>query len=208
MDTYPLFAALAEPEPNAVGLSGPADGVLWFTQWTLAVLLVVGNTALAVPILTGRFDVRRVKAVAALSSRMLVFLGVTHIAGGVGLVLPQATGVLPWLTPVAALALSAQALMASGFHLRAHEEALEPALWGVLFAVVAVGRLDLLGIDASIHGGFLIPTIGVLAVALTVNMVVLLRGPRNPFTNLYPSRTESGIAPRGSPRRCRREVPS
>lgn len=157
---------------------------LWIVQGALGIALVFGNVAAAFIILTGRFDAAGVPAVAALSGRMLAFLGITHVAGGLGLVLPQLTDVLPGLTPVAALALAVQALMASGFHLRAREEALEPALWGALFAVVATGRIDLLGFTSPIPDQTLVVTICVLLVALMVNLVVLLRGPRHPFRTL------------------------
>lgn len=185
MHTLTSFSAFL-PATNLDGasLSGPADTFLWIVQGALAIALVGGNLAAAILIRTGRLDAFRIPAVAALSARMLAFLGISHVVGGLGVVLPQLTGVLPWLTPVAGLALAVQALMASGFHLRAGEEALEPALWGALFAVVAVGRIDLLGFASPIPDTALVVTICALLVALTVNLVTLLRGPRNPFRTL------------------------
>lgn len=162
-------------------LSGSSDTFLWIVQWSLAVSLVVGNTLAAVVLLTGRLDRSRIPALAALSGPMLVFLGASHVAGGLGLVLPQLTGVLPWLTPTAALALAVQAFMAAGFHLRAREEALEPALWGALFAVIAVGRIDLADFASPISGTAIVVATVVVLIAATINMVILLRGPRNPF---------------------------
>jgi hypothetical protein len=180
MDTLTSFAT-SLPATGAAALTGAADAFLWAVQGTLALAVVGGNTAAAVVIRTGRFDAARVPAVSALSARTLAFLGVTHVAGGLGLVLPQLTGVLPWLTPVAGLALAVQAFMAAGFHLRAGEEVLEPALWGALFAVVAIARIDLLGVASPIPGTALVVTVCALLVALAVNLVVLLRGDRNPF---------------------------
>src|SRR3954470_20192654 len=45
-------------------------------------------------------------------------IGVLEILGAVGLVLPAATGILPWLTPVAALSLAALMALAAIYHLR------------------------------------------------------------------------------------------
>ena len=185
MDTLISFSV----SPSATSLDGAfpssaTDTFLWVVQWILATSIVGANLLTAVLIFTGRLDTFRIPAVAALSVRMLAFLGITHIAGGVGLVLPQLTGVLPWLTPVAALALAVQAFMASGFHLRAGEEALEPALWGALFTVVAVGRINLLGVDSPISDTALVVMICALLVALAVNLVFLLRSSRNPFRAL------------------------
>lgn len=188
MDTISSFSPPLPATPatshDGASLSGVADAVLWVMQGALAVPLVVLTVVTAVLIRTGRFDAFLIPAVAALSGRMITLIGITHLLGGLGLVLPHLTGVLPWLTPVAGLALAVQAFMASGFHLRAREEALEPALWGVLYVVIAVGRIDLLGIDSPIPDLALVVTICALLVALAANLVVLLRGPRNPFRAL------------------------
>jgi uncharacterized membrane protein YphA (DoxX/SURF4 family) len=39
------------------------------------------------------------------SENFVRFIGVAELLGAVGLILPALTGILPWLTPVAALAL-------------------------------------------------------------------------------------------------------
>ncbi|MEU3273457.1 acetyltransferase [Saccharomonospora sp. NPDC006951] len=199
MDTLTSFSAfLSTMNPGGAALSGPADTFLWIVQGALAIGLVGGNLAAAILIGTGRLEAYRMPAVAALSARMLAFLGISHVAGGLGVVLPQLTGVLPWLTPVAGFALATQALMASGFHLRAGEEAREPALWGALFTVVALGRIDLLGFASPIPGTALVVTICALLVALTVNLVLLLRGPRNPFRTHRLDRMRDGVRIRES----------
>ena len=43
-------------------------------------------------------------------------IGVAEIAGAVGIVLPQLTGILPWLTPLAALGFLAIQIIAIAFH--------------------------------------------------------------------------------------------
>ena len=62
---------------------------------------------------------------------LVIFIGFTEVLGAAGLVLPMATGILPWLTPLAAVGLAVIVLMAAGFHIRADERlnALETALW-------------------------------------------------------------------------------
>ena len=77
------------------------------------------------------------------SKGLTAFIGVSEIAGALGLVLPWATGVLPVLTPVAAAALVVVMILAVGHHLQ-HKHPFSkivPALvLLVLNALVAVGR--------------------------------------------------------------------
>jgi len=74
--------------------------------------------------------------------------GVHRVHGGTRRcrpVLPMATGIVPWLTPLAAVGLGTIVLMATGFHLRADERvnALETGLWASIAAVIAIGRWHL-----------------------------------------------------------------
>ena len=46
------------------------------------------------------------------------FVGVAELAGAVGLILPVWTGILPWLTPLAAIGLSLVQILAIPFHIR------------------------------------------------------------------------------------------
>ena len=41
--------------------------------------------------------------------------------GGIGLIVPAATGILPWLTPLAGAALAVVMLLAVGFHVTRRE---------------------------------------------------------------------------------------
>ncbi len=50
------------------------------------------------------------------SKGMVLFIGLSELAGAVGLILPLATGILPVLTPVAAAALAVVMVLALGFH--------------------------------------------------------------------------------------------
>src|SRR6266581_782176 len=104
----------------------------------------------------------------------------TEILGAAGLVLPMATGVLPWLTPLAAIGLAIIVLMATGFHLRADERinALETGLWASIAAVIAIGRWDLVG---ATHAGappwVVVAALGLLVPAVIINLVVLFSRP-------------------------------
>lgn len=52
---------------------------------------------------------------------LLTFIGVSEILSAAGLVLPGLTGILTWLTPLAALGLVARMVLAMLFHLRRGE---------------------------------------------------------------------------------------
>ncbi len=74
-----------------------------------------------------------------------IFISICEVLGGIGLILPAATGILPWLTPLAGALLALMMLLAAGFHVVRREYpnlALNLVLL-VLAAVVAYGRLVL-----------------------------------------------------------------
>ena len=55
------------------------------------------------------------------SSQMVRYIGIAEILGAVGLILPYATGILPWLTGLAGLGLAAIMVMAGLYHYRRGE---------------------------------------------------------------------------------------
>ncbi|QYK50368.1 MAG: DoxX family protein [Anaerolineales bacterium] len=81
----------------------------------------------------------------AISPGLRRFIGLSEIAGGLGVLLPMLTGILPWLTPLAATLLALVMLLAVLFHLGRKEYANLainlPLL--LLAAFVAWGRWDL-----------------------------------------------------------------
>jgi hypothetical protein len=91
----------------------------------------------------------------------------------------MATGILPWLTPLAAVGLGITILMAAGFHLRADErlEALETTLWASSAAAIAIGRWDVLAAGVDIPPLFLVVALGVLLPATIANVIVIYRRP-------------------------------
>jgi hypothetical protein len=148
--------------------------VLWGVQVFLALFfLVAGAPKLigrGIDQWTGFSDVPRLE---------VVFIGVAEVVGAAGLVLPMAFGILPWLTPLAAVGLAIIVLMAAGFHLRADERlnALETGLWASIAAVVAIGRWDLVASHVDVSPWILTTAVALLAPAAIINVVVLLRRP-------------------------------
>ena len=72
------------------------------------------------------------------------FIGIAEIVGGLGLVLPMATNVAPWLSVWAAGGLATILVLAIGFHLRRQESPVPPAVLLLLTGFVVYGRFGLL----------------------------------------------------------------
>lgn len=70
------------------------------------------------------------------------FIGVSELAGGIGLVVPAATRIKPFLTPLAAIGLLTIMVLAALFHMSRGEFSAVPvnAALGALAALVAWGR--------------------------------------------------------------------
>ena len=73
---------------------------------------------------------------------LAAFIGAAEIVGGLGIVLPMAVGVAPWLSAWAAVGLATVMLLAIGFHLRRHESAVAPGILLLLAAFVLFGRFS------------------------------------------------------------------
>jgi uncharacterized membrane protein YphA (DoxX/SURF4 family) len=71
------------------------------------------------------FQYERAKAslpwVKDVSKGLVTFIGISELLGGLGLVLPLLTGILPWLTPLAAVGLALIMILAMIFHARRGE---------------------------------------------------------------------------------------
>ena len=77
-----------------------------------------------------------------LARPLLILIAVGAFLGGVGVILPAATGFLPWLTGWTAALLALMMVFAAGFHIACRES---PKIWVsvilcVLAAFVAYGR--------------------------------------------------------------------
>lgn len=74
------------------------------------------------------------------SEMQIQLIGAAEVAGGIGLVAPAATGILPILTPVAGIALAVIMAGAAVTHIQRGEPFVFPALLGALSALVAYLR--------------------------------------------------------------------
>ncbi|MCW5873549.1 MAG: DoxX family protein [Anaerolineales bacterium] len=83
----------------------------------------------------------------AVPKPLMAFIGVAEFAGALGLLLPMLTGILPWLTPLAAALLALVMLLAVLFHLpRKEYQSIGLNLFLLLLAAfVAWGRWSLFG---------------------------------------------------------------
>lgn len=159
---------------NDVNDVGALNPVLWSVQIFLALFFLAAGA----PKLVGR-GIERWTGFSDLSRPQVVFIGFAEVIGAAGLVLPMATGVLPWLTPLSAVGLGLIVLMAAGFHLRGDErlEAFETGLWASIAAAIAIGRWDLLADRLAISPWALIAALGLLVPSAVVTIVILARRP-------------------------------
>jgi uncharacterized membrane protein YphA (DoxX/SURF4 family) len=117
---------------------------LWTVQVLLGVVfLVSGATKLSQP------REKLVKTMAWMedfSQRAVRIIGVLEVLGAIGIVLPALTGILPWLTPLAALGLVLTMIGAALTHLRRDEYGpiVVTAVLLILAAFVAYGRFFVL----------------------------------------------------------------
>ena len=77
-----------------------------------------------------------------LNRGLLMFIGLSELAGAIGIVLPMAANVAPWLSPLAALGLATIMLLAFLYHLRRHEPPAVPAGLFLLALFVIIGRFS------------------------------------------------------------------
>ncbi len=120
---------------------------LWSGQIVLAALFgMAGGMKLLAPIAS---LAQSLPWVAQAPEFLVRFIGLSEVAGALGLILPAATRIQPRLTPLAALGLSTIMLFASLFHLIRGEAAALPVnlVLGGLALTLAWGRFRLLPVE-------------------------------------------------------------
>ena len=115
------------------------NSVLWIVQVLLGAAFIFAGVNKAF-----RYDYARANLpwVKDLPRGLTTFIGVAELLGGLGLLLPALTGIMPWLTPLAAAGLALIMLLAAGFHATRREWsaiAINMVLL-VMAAFVAYGR--------------------------------------------------------------------
>ena len=114
-----------------------------YALWLAQILLAL--TFLTAGVLHGfRYEQaqRLLPWASAVPREQLRLIGLLELLGAVGVILPAVTGVLPWLTPLAAVGLALIMLSAIVFHLSRREwpNALGLSLVLAVAIFVAVGR--------------------------------------------------------------------
>lgn len=96
------------------------DIVLWVVQALLAVAFLASGL---MKVLQPKEKLApRMKYVEDYSQNAIRAIGIAEILGAIGLVLPRLTGILPWLTPLAAAGLALIMIGAALTHLRRGEK--------------------------------------------------------------------------------------
>ncbi|WP_285104417.1 DoxX family protein [Promicromonospora sp. MEB111] len=173
--------------------------MLTTTLWAAQIVLALFFLFAALPKIAGR-GIDRWAGFDDLPRSIVVLTGVAELVAPFALVLPLLLGAFEWTTPLAAAGLAVVTLMASGFHVRAGEwlPALETALWAALAGAIAVGRWGLLATGPHLDADLLVPVIGLVTVALTINLVAIFRGPapsRSAQTEPAPAQPAQPSAP-------------
>jgi hypothetical protein len=119
--------------PRGKGLSI----TLWILQGLLAALFLFSGAMKFI------MPVAQMTKGTSLTGRFIHFIGVCEILGGIGLIVPALTRILPVLTPIAACGLVIIMAGATYISLPMGMTAVAPAVFGVLLAFVAYGRFEL-----------------------------------------------------------------
>lgn len=114
--------------------------ILWIAQLLLAVVFIGAGAMKALRYQQVRRQMTWVRDVPPALVRLI---GVCELLGGIGLIIPAVTHVMPWLTPAAAVGLGLIQALAFAFHGRRREWQVVPVNLGLLAlaAFAAYGRL-------------------------------------------------------------------
>ena len=117
------------------------NAVLWIIQGLLALAFVAGGGMKL-------FAYEKYKVMSekngptGLTHGLITFIGIAEVAGGIGVVLPMATNVAPWLSPWSAIGLGCIMLLAIRFHVRRREPPFAAIVLLLLAVFVIAGRFS------------------------------------------------------------------
>ena len=115
---------------------------LWITSGLLAFAVTAAGAA---KIFTPRLKlVPKMKWAATWSDAQVKLLGTAELLGGIGLIVHHLTGILPILTPIAAVCLAILMVGAVKTHIDLKEPPAAPAVLAALAVFVALGRFGVL----------------------------------------------------------------
>lgn len=113
--------------------------ILWIAQVALGALFIMAGTMKSFTPIAELGA--KMSWVSNFSDPMVRFVGISELAGGLGLILPTLLRIQPKLTPIAAIGLLVIMLMAMAYHLNHGEEgALFNTVLGLVAAFIAWGR--------------------------------------------------------------------
>jgi putative oxidoreductase len=115
--------------------------IFWIVQGMLAAVYLLAGVPKATLPIAGLS--KRVDWIGKVPAALVRFIGAAEVLGAIGLIVPLATGILPWLTVAAAIGLIALQVCAVVFHVSRGESKALPAnaLLLLLALVVVVGRV-------------------------------------------------------------------
>lgn len=110
---------------------------LWIVTAIFAVLIGMAGT---MKVITPYGQVReKMDWVETVNAPQLKTIGILEVLGALGMVLPAATGIAPWLTPIAAFGLVVMMVVAVALHVRRTEPFLPSLVLGTVALIVGVG---------------------------------------------------------------------
>src|ERR1700730_14743229 len=115
---------------------------LWIVQGLLAFAFIAAGTMKVFAYEKYKAMSEKKNGPTGPSRGLITFIGMAEIAGSLGIVLPMATNIAPWMSPWAAIGLAIIMLLAIGFHVRRHESVAVPVILFLLARFVVCGRFS------------------------------------------------------------------
>lgn len=109
------------------------ETTLWTMQVILATVMIASGTVIL--IFKGKLK-SKLTWLTEYSTAMVAFICLSKIAGGIGLAVPMLSGIMPILTPIAAIGIATIMLLAFSYHIRKKEYKDVPATI-IFFAMAA-----------------------------------------------------------------------